>query len=342
MRLGFILESEAVNSIYRVLNPMKALADRGHEILWPSQRLEDVPMRELARCDLVHCFRRADRLGDMERLSHLGVAISYDNDDDFSVSDMGVRDNKLITGLAARKHNARSSQSITRAIRLADLVTTPSSVLAERYATVGAKHVAVVANHLDKDMFGFGYHAKHEGVVVAWVAALEHATDLPQLDVVGQLEQLLERHPELRVTSVGLPLPLRTERYTHVKQVAHNDLLRFVNGIDIGIAPLADTAFNRGRSDVKLKEYSSGGAVWVASAVGPYLGHGAREGGVLVEDERWLEALDQLVGGGFARKRLARKALKWARSETIDRFASTWEREFELAIERAKVRMRAA
>lgn len=299
-------------------------------------------MRELARCDLVHCFRRADRLGDLERLSHLGVAISYDNDDDFSVSDMGVRDNKLIVGLAARKHNAKSSRSIARAIRLADLVTTPSPVLAERYATVGAAHVAAIENHLDKDMLGFGYRAKHDGVVVAWVAALKHATDLPQLDVLTQLEQLLERHPDLRVTSVGLPLPLRTERYTHVKQVDHNELLRFVNGIDVGIAPLADTAFNRGRSDVKLKEYSSGGAAWVASAVGPYLGHGAREGGVLVENERWLETLDQLVSGGFARKRLSRKALKWARSETIDRFASTWEREFELAIERATVRMRAA
>jgi hypothetical protein len=338
MRLGFIIEAEAVNSIYRALNPMKALAERGHEVLWPSKRLEDVPLRELARCDLVHCFRRADRLGDLEQLSRLGVAISYDNDDDFSVSELGVRDNKVITGLAARKHNAQGSKLIARAIRLADLTTTPSPVLAERYEAVGASRVAVIENHLDKSMFGFGYRSKHDGVVVAWVAALEHAADLPQLDVVGQLEQLLEAHPSLRVMSVGLRLPLKTDRYEHVRGVNHDDLLRFVSGVDIGIAPLADTPFNRGRSNVKLKEYSSGGAAWAASAVGPYRGLGAREGGVLIEDERWFEALDRMIRSDFTRKRLSRKALKWARSQTVDRFAATWEREFELAVERAKVR----
>jgi hypothetical protein len=342
MRLGFIIERDVVNSIYRVLNPMKALSERGHEVLWPSERLEDVPLRELARCDLVHCFRRADRLGDLEQLARLGVAVSYDNDDDFSVSEMGVRDDKLITGLAARKHNARGSKAIVRAIRLADLTTTPSRVLADRYEAAGASRVAVIENHLDKNMFGFGYRSKHDGVVVAWVAALEHSVDLPRLDVVGQLEQLLESHPDLRVVSVGLRLPLRTDRYDHVHDVKHNDLLRFVSGIDIGIAPLADTAFNRGRSNVKLKEYSSGGAAWMASPVGPYKELGAREGGVLIEDERWFEALDRMIRSDFTRKRFSRKALRWARSQTIDRFASTWEREFELAIERAGARGRGA
>src|SRR5579884_3572101 len=181
MRLGFIIEREAFNSIYRVLNPMKALADRGHEVLWPSQQLEDVPMRVLARCDLVHCFRRADRLGDLERLSSLGVAVSYDNDDDFSVSDLRIRDDERLSGLAARKFNARQATAIARAIRLADLTTTPSAVLAERYSTVGANRVAVIENHLDKDMFGFGIRSKHDGVVVAWVAALEHSDDLRRL-----------------------------------------------------------------------------------------------------------------------------------------------------------------
>jgi len=338
MRLGVIWEPQKVNAIYRALLPMKALGERGHEVLWPPGEDTGAPMRELSRCDLVHCFRSFARYDDLERLSRRGVAISFDNDDDFSASDVSLTDGKMSTGLRGRRSNQEKARSIAKAVRLSDLATTPSPVLAESYRALGARHVAVIENHLERTMVGFGYRAKHEGIVVGWVAGSEHAADLAVLPFVDALARLLDRHAQLRVISIGVRLPLRSARYEHREGVLYNEILRATGGIDIGIAPLADTRFNRARSSVKLKEYASGGAAWLASPVGPYRELGEHEGGRLVADDGWYEALDQLILSGRQRKRLARRALRWAKAQTIDHLAHIWESEFEGAIERAGTR----
>jgi hypothetical protein len=339
MRLGLIWEPQKVNSIYRVLVPMKALGERGHEVLWPADENAGRPLRDLLSCDLVHCSRSFARYDDLERLARHGVAISFDNDDDFAASDISSTDGTVDTGLAGRLSNAKKARLITKGVRLADLATTPSELLAAHYRAVGARATAVIENHLDESMLGFGHRAKHDGIVVGWVAAREHAPDLAELPIVDSLARPLDKHADLHVLSVGLRLPLRSKRYEHREKIDHSELLLTTGGIDIGIAPLTDTPFNRARSDVKLKEYASGGAAWLASPVGPYRELGEREGGQLVADDRWYDALDELITIARKRRRLARRALKWARTQTIGRHAGLWESEFERAIERAATRM---
>jgi glycosyltransferase involved in cell wall biosynthesis len=342
MRLGFIVEPRAPNSNYRAIFPMRALEKFGHEVRWPAQLERDLPLEELAQCDLVHCFRRPDRARDLKQLSERGVAVSFDNDDDFGVADMTAgASGDLEVGAKARLGNAKRFTEMLRLTRVADLTTTPSYVLAEKYRAAQANHVAVIENHLDGEVEGFGAKAAHAGVVVGWVAGREHERDLAQLPIVEALARLLELHSDVRVVTVGLRLPLRSERYEFRPKVPFGQLLPTIADFDVGIAPLADTPFNHARSDVKLKEYGAVGAAWLASPVGAYSDMGKAEGGRLVGDREWLEALDRVVRGGFKRRRLAGQALRWSKAQTIDRFASQWEQEFLLAIERAAARSEA-
>ncbi len=339
MRLGFIAEPRAPNSNYRVMFPMRALEQRGHEVLWPANPERDLPLGDLQSCDLVHCFRRLDRSRDLKQLIQRGVAVSFDNDDDFGVADMtSGAGGRLEAGGKARAANSKRFTEILRLTRVVDLTTTPSEVLAEKYRAAGAEHVAVIENRLDGELEGFGAKAAHSGVVVGWMAGSEHERDLPLLGIVDVLQGLLDRHPELRIVTIGLRLPLRGERYEFRPKVPFGRLLEAMADIDIGIAPLADTAFNQARSDVKLKEYGSVGTVWLASPVGAYRERGSGQGGRLVGDGEWFDALDGLIRSGFKRRRLSRQALKWASAQTIDRFASQWEEEFALAVERARRR----
>jgi glycosyltransferase involved in cell wall biosynthesis len=332
MKLGVMYEPRGSNANYRAIIPMQALEQRGHTVVWPTKP-DDVP-REFVHCDLVHCYRRMDRIGDLERLSARGVAISFDNDDNFAaaeVSDGGE-------GLEGHHHNKWVFRLTRKAARLSDLTTTTNELLAEQFRSAGVDNVAVIGNHLKRNMFAFGSRAAHDGIVVGWVARKEHKLDLDRMPIAETLKRLLEIHPQLHILTVGVRLPLRSDRYEHIPSVPFHDLLKITSRIDIGIAPLVDTLFNRSRSNVKLKEYSSGGAMWLASPVGPYRDLGEKQGGVLVSDEDWFTAIDNVIRNPRIRKRLAKRGLKWARKQTIEHYAEIWEKEFLGASERAQQR----
>lgn len=340
MKLGFMLEPDAPNSVYRVIFPMRALERRGHTVLWPSSMGEDVPVRALLDCDLVHCFRRLGRMRDLKQLSQRGVAISFDNDDDLAASDVSsTSSGGFQSGAKGRLMNIQKFNGILKIARFADLTTTPSKTLAAKYRAAGAENVAVIENYLSDAMPGFGLKVKHDGIVVGWIAGKEHELDLPHLTpLTDALGRLLDKHAELRVLTVDSRLPLDSPRYEYRKRVIFDEVVRLSGHLDIGIAPLADTQFNQARSNIKLKEYGAGGAAWLASPVGAYREMGDREGGRLVEDDRWFDTLDELIGSGFRRRRLARQALKWAKSQTVDHYGSVWEEEFLAAIDRARAR----
>jgi hypothetical protein len=82
-----------------------------------------VSLRELYRCDLVHCFRREDRTSDLEALSRRGVTISVDNDDDISELDIAADG---LASLHRRKANVKRERAIARAAARAATAPTAS------------------------------------------------------------------------------------------------------------------------------------------------------------------------------------------------------------------------
>jgi len=327
VRLSFICEPTN-NAYYRAIVPMRALQRRGHDVLWPARFGDDVPLRELSSCDLVHCYRRVGRRGDLRGLSERGVAVTFDNDDNFAaaqVSDGG-------SGLAGHRYNNALFREMLKAAAASDLTTTPSGVLAEIYRSAGVENVAVIENRIERSMFGFGAGSRHDGIVVGWVAGREHRVDLERIPLIKALKRVLETHDDVRVLTVGVRLALPADRYEHIVEVPYPQLLKVTSRMDIGLAPLADIPFNHSRSNVKLKEYGSGATAWLASPVGPYRGLGERQGGVLVGDDDWFAAIDELVRNARRRRRLAKRALKWAKVQAIDNHVQDWEDAFQAAI----------
>jgi glycosyltransferase involved in cell wall biosynthesis len=95
---------------------------------------------------------------------------------------------------------------------------------------------------------------------------------------------------------------------------------------------LTDTLFNRGRSNVKAREYAAAGVPWLASPVGSYRELGKDQGGRLVADDAWFEALGELIRAPAERAKMRRRGLKWAKRETIWRMSGVWEQTFLDAI----------
>jgi glycosyltransferase involved in cell wall biosynthesis len=333
VRIGVLSDPELVNSNYRAYQPLAAVARRGGHELLRNFSASPLTEGELRACDVVHIHRSADDEGCalVRRLHEAGVGVVWDNDDDVSAL---PRSNPHYRRLGPAGRRAMVA-GVAEMVRLADVVTTPSAVLAAKYRELGARDVRVLENRLPREFMGVK-PIRHDGVVIACLAGLEHRLDYDQLGLRETLARLLEARPDVRLLTIGLGLGLAPERTEHVPLADFVELVRVLARADVGIAPLADIAWNRARSNVKLKEYAAAGLAWLASPVGPYAGMGEREGGRLVADDGWFEALDALVRDARARRKLAKRGAKWVKREAVDAHAEEWEAALRDAAARAR------
>lgn len=339
MKLAVVCDRTA-NSHYRAIVPLAALESRGHAVTWLDQAGLDAAAVRTPPWDLLHVFRSAEPsdIALARRLRAAGVAVVWDIDDHLTAFVKGDPTTRKLGG--KRKIRGAYERTVEMA-GAASLMTTPSRVLADVYRGEGVEHVAVIENYV-----GAGELARprrrHAGLVIGCVAGLEHTVDLKRLGIPRILAKLMDRHPQVRVVSIGVDLKLRSPRHVNHRIVPIDRLLDHLREFDIGIAPLIDNPFNRSRSNVKLKEYATAGVPWLASPVGPYAGMGEREGGELVPDDGWEAALTRLVEDPRRRAESAARARSWAKTQSIAHGGAQWESAFRAAILRARQSARAA
>lgn len=333
MRIAFLARPESGNGFYRAIAPMSALVARGHHVR-PLPVADDSPqpVGSLEDIDVLHihryCEERAWRIA--REAKRTGAAVVWDDDDNLATMPKGVAYQRAWGGFAGQRRRT----NVKRMFQVVDLVTTPSRQLAEQLRRDGAPHAEVVPNYVP-DAFLNPARQPHPRVTIGWTAGLEHAADVQRLPILEVLQRLLDERDDVNVVSLGLRLGLRSERYFHNPYVPIPALTRQLAEFDIGIAPLSDIEFNRARSDVKLKEYAAAGVPWLASPIGPYAALGEKQGGRLVDGDRWHEELTRLIENPKDRRKLVKRGTKWVAGETLSRHVGEWENVLAAAIARS-------
>lgn len=335
MRLAVAAQPTA-NGRYRAILPLQELARRGHRVHWPG----DPSFRALENgsgapaWDAFHIQQMHDEeaLAVIARMRNAGVAVVWDTDDDISAV---TRGSEAWHRLGGRRMIRRHFKQAVAAARSAHLLTTTNEHLAQVYRGEGVEHAVAIENYLAPQDLAHR-RKRHQGVVIGLTAAGEHEPDLRKMRFAETLDRLLERHDGVRVVAIGADIRLKSHRYTHVRDVDHEQLIAAESEFDVALAPLLDTRFNRARSNVKLKEYGAAGAMWLASPVGPYAGMGEEQGGVLVGDDDWLATLEAILEDADRRRALAARARAWAEGQTIRAGGARWQAAFRDAVERAR------
>jgi glycosyltransferase involved in cell wall biosynthesis len=337
MRLGVVCRTETSNARYRAILHLRELERRGHTVIWPGHSAYELLERGgVPKLDLLHVQQHfGDEILEMiERVSRQGVAVVWDTDDDVAAIPRGTEAYKTLGGRRKIRRHFASTVAIARA---AHLMTTTNEHLAQVYRDAGVEHVTAIENYIAPEDLN-GRRPRHQGIVIGLVAAGEHEGDLKKMRMGEILHEVLRRHDGVRVVSIGADLKIRDHRYRHVRIVPVEQLVAAEREFDIGLAPLLDTPFNRARSNVKLKEYAAAGAMWLASPLGPYVGMGEEQGGLLVPEGEWLDALSAIIEDGERRRELARRARAWAERQTARRGADLWQAAYRTAILRARRR----
>jgi len=161
--------------------------------------------------------------------------------------------------------------------------------------------------------------------VIGWGGSRAHRDDLRA--VIPALAGILERHPEVEL-AVMTEAELRpvfealpAERVSFTPWGALASYYRFLEGVDIGIAPMAPTAFNRCQGDTRFMEYAAYGVLAVCADLEPYRDV-VRPGetGYLFADAAELETvLERALSEGEVRAAIPARAARYAASERSER-----------------------
>jgi glycosyltransferase involved in cell wall biosynthesis len=188
------------------------------------------------------------------------------------------------------------------------LVMTGNSYLADRARQAGADRVEIVPTVIDLEHYRTPPVGEHDHLVVGWIGS---PATVKYLEAVAPAMRRLAAEMPLQLRVVGAHfespgLDVVCEIWTEASEV------RQISGFDIGIMPLSDSPWERGKCGYKLIQYMACGLSVVASPVGvneQIVQHGDNGFLAATEDE-WLAALRNLGADRRLRKRMGQNA-RW-------------------------------
>jgi len=289
-------ESPALTSI--LYQPGRRLA-KAELILQDAIRRREVIARA-PDYDAVIIYRAASLLGPAiyERLlARAGVPLIFDFDDAIWLTGPGSA-NGMYSHLGFRRKTATIC-------RLASAVVVGNDFLAE-YARRYSKRVFVVPTTVELDTSPLQPPIVAEGPFrIVWAGSF---SSLQHLDVVRRpLERFAQTQATiLRVICSHPPkAPFQGVELEFVPWTAEDEALKLARS-HVGIMPLPDNEFSRGKCGLKALQYMAVGRPVVVSPVGvnaEIVRHG--ENGLLAStDEEWLQAFQALAASPLLRERL--------------------------------------
>ncbi len=335
---------------HRQRTPSEALSTRGHAIKQVAIGKE-FPQSLLEWPDTVIFGRAYSTIYDPVRwineYKKLGKRVIYDIDDDYWEV---AKDNP-----SALVSNAMKDQ-YEGMIKASDAIITPSEVLGKKIKKHFKKPIFICPNGIDYNLYKERQHER-ETLTIGYMGAASHWKDL-QL-ITEAVSKLSEKYDFLFTVYglVGESLEaaiyayrrilhenLQPEKAPYFKMaVDFYDQLQNVKmmhvpfmppelhptvlarcEMDIGIAPLEDTEFNRGKSNIKFYEYAAVGTVTLASNVLPY----SSEVDYLAKNtaKDWYNKLEKLIVDAPFRKKLLEKQQAWVRkNRSLEAIAVPWE-----------------
>jgi glycosyltransferase involved in cell wall biosynthesis len=160
---------------------------------------------------------------------------------------------------------------------------------------------------------------------IGWAGSKTHEQDFDQ--VAEHLGKFLKRNPRWRFLAIGTLFPRVAERIAP-KQRARlgwvRDMAtyyRTLDKFDVGIIPLADTTFNRSKSDIKFLEYAARQIPIVASRTGPYAEHCWSGRALAGNADLWQHSMRVATTGSQA---MVARAFDYAWTRRVDNVADKW------------------
>jgi glycosyltransferase involved in cell wall biosynthesis len=229
------------------------------------------------------------------------------------------------------------------ALTLCDAVTTTTEALANEFRPFN-KNVFILPNYLDLALWDKRLPFRDtERIRIGWTGGCSHLVDLEIISPV--MVDICREYPKVKFVLFGfipekvfeaipsMVEPCKACGYEGQIEFRQGvEILKYPaavasTGIDVGLAPIIDVAFNRAKSDLKLKEYMRLGVPWVASDVGPYQPWKTSGAGYAASNhpDDWKRYLKLLIEDKEVRKAMGEKGYELSKDFSIALHIDQWK-----------------
>jgi glycosyltransferase involved in cell wall biosynthesis len=197
-------------------------------------------------------------------------------------------------------------------IRQADGLIVSTPYLAEMYRSENAT-IHVVPNSIDFNEWKDLGERQHNRLRIGWVGGATHSSDLEM--IASPLSHILRKYENVWFYCIhGVPNSFKTwnKTYWTTRWAPINLYPKFVSSFkfDIGIAPLEDNNFNRGKSNLRWLEYSALKIPTIASSLPDFMRviEQGKTGFIARDEKDWIEYLSLLIEIPGLRRDIGRNA----------------------------------
>jgi glycosyltransferase involved in cell wall biosynthesis len=179
-------------------------------------------------------------------------------------------------------------------MEMADTVTVGNSYLAERALAAGAHRVEIIPTVVDLRRYPASAKVEHQGLKIVWIGS---PTTSKYLEfVAGPLATAALRHKCQLIVIGGRPVSLPGVSVEWRPWSVETEAAD-ISQCDIGIMPLPDKPWERGKCGYKLIQYMACGLPVVASPVGINrdIVNNGTNGFLAATDQEWTSALSELL-----------------------------------------------
>jgi glycosyltransferase involved in cell wall biosynthesis len=195
-----------------------------------------------------------------------------------------------------KPHSWATSYRVKRRLHLwlkcADVVTTSNHFLAG-YALKYSDSVKVIPMALDTDIWKPRNRIHRDKIVIGWAGA---PVNVPLIEKLGPvLAHMLKKYPLLKLAIFSGQKPRLSCPFEYHPFFPGGES-EFVKNLDIGLLPLDDEEYTRGKSPIKALQYLACGVPVVGNVIGATAEILNDKNSIAVSSEKqWLNALERLV-----------------------------------------------
>lgn len=202
---------------------------------------------------------------------------------------------------------------LIQCLNVCEAVTVSTALLAESVSTYN-RNVHVLPNLICKTIWSNTEKKQHDRIIIGFAGTKTHVHDLNLIeDVLIDISKKYKNRVEFKL------LGCMTDKLSKIENVQFSkfdaNYASYANkmsasGIDIALAPLQDTLFNRCKSNIKWLEYSTINAAGVYSNLPPYNTDilNGKTGMLATTPEEWYDALCYLIENKEKRVEMAQAA----------------------------------